>query len=127
MDYIAVEILAGVCLCVTGVSHWLYAEAWCRHFTRLAEQGAEGAFLNGLMHAGVGALFLATHPVFTGWHSILTYWATLLVAKGLLYLLCPTVGLRAMRGCTPEKAPRLRLIAIPMVALGLVIITIAVL
>ncbi len=122
MATLAVEILGGVCLCITGVSHWLHPEAWCRHFESLAANGIPGAFSNGLMHAGVGALFVATHPVFTGWSAILTYWALLVLAKGLLYLLFPSVGLRAMRACTPDKAPKMRRIGIPMVLLGLVII-----
>ena len=127
MSYITVEILGGVCLCVTGVSHWLHAEAWSRHFEALAEKGTEGVFCNGLMHAGVGALFLATHPVFTGWHAVLTYWAILVLVKGLIYLVVPSIGLRAMRGCTPDRVPRMRWVGVPMITLGIVIFFIAVL
>ena len=126
MGHFTVEILGGVCLCVTGLSHWLHAEAWCRFFARLAEKGTEGALCNGLMHGGVGALFLATHPVFVGWHSILTYWALLLVAKGLIYLAWPEVGLRSMRRCTPDAASQMKWVAIPLITLGLLIIVIAV-
>lgn len=126
MQFLVVELLAGVCLCCTGLSHWFHAESWCKHFADLAEKGTPGVFANALMHAGVGALFIATHPVFVGWNAILTYWACLVLAKGLFYLIAPAIGLRAMRACDPKKATRMRYAAIPMLALGVTIMAIAI-
>ena len=114
-----VQAIAAACLCVTGVSHWLHPRTWCAFFAQLAERGEAGAFANGLLHAGVGAFFVALHPVWTGLACVLTYWACAMFAKGLLYLLAPHLGLSSMRALTPERAERMRWVGLPMVALGL--------
>lgn len=117
----AVEIVASVALVATGLSHWLHHDAWARLFAGWAASGRSGALMNGLMHAGVGVLFLTAHPVFTGASSILTWWAVLVAAKGLLYLVLPSIGLASMRRLTEERAASLRWVGLPMVALGVVI------
>ncbi|MEM7049271.1 MAG: hypothetical protein AAF604_06410 [Acidobacteriota bacterium] len=122
---IVVELVGATCLCATGISHWLHPEAWSEHFARLAEKGNAGALSNGLMHAGVGAFFVASHPVFFGWRALLTYWALAVLAKGLFYLVAPEVGVRSMAACTPERARRLRWAGLPMTILGLVVAGIA--
>lgn len=122
MDHHAViEIVAAVCLIATGVSHVVAHGAWATLFRRWSEGGESGALINGLLHAGVGGLFLVSHPVFTGYASVLTYWAALVLTKGLVCLVAPGIGLRSLRALTPERAGRLRWVGMPMVALGVVI------
>ena len=116
-----VELLAATGLVVTGLSHVLHHRGWSDLFVGWAERGTSGALMNGLLHAAVGAFFVATHPVFGGARSITTWWAALVLAKGLTYLVAPELGLRQMRRLTPERAERLRWIGVPMAALGVVI------
>ena len=116
-----VELVGAACLCATGWSHWRHHGAWSRHFARWSEMGNSGALLNGLLHAGVGALFVLVHPVFTGPSSLLTWWATLVLIKGLTYLVAPSIGLRSMRRVAPDRSRSLRWVGVPMVALGLAV------
>lgn len=125
--YETVESVAAVALVATGLSHWLHHDAWADLFARWAEAGRSGALMNGLIHAGVGAVFLTAHPVFTGASSVLTWWAVLVTAKGLLYIVLPSVGVSSMRRLTRERAAALRWVGLPMIGLGVAIGLIAIL
>jgi uncharacterized protein YjeT (DUF2065 family) len=120
-QHATVELVGATCLVATGISHWMYPKSWSALFQQWAAEGIPGAFKNALLHATVGALFVATHPVFTGRSSILTYWAAAVFAKGLFYLVAPGVGVQSMQSLTPERSERLRWMGVPMVILGLII------
>ena len=122
----SIELVAAAALCATGLSHWRGARAWAALFTRWAELGEAGALMNGMLHAGVGGAVVAAHPIFRGGAALLTIWALLVLAKGLIYLVFPSFGLRQMERMTPERAHGLRWIGLPMIALGVAIGSIAI-
>ena len=95
---IATQKLAAMALVVIGLSHIVQCRAWARFFVMLRERGEAGAIANALFHIWPGLLIACFHNVWTGIPLALTVYAWLLVIKGTLYLLWPSVALRAIAG-----------------------------
>jgi hypothetical protein len=118
-----VEVFAGLMLTAMGLSHILAAEAWKEFFTVLHSKGIAGSYFNAMMSATMGAFIVAFHPGFDGIApSLLTIYGWLLFAKGALYLLVPSLGLKSIETPTKKDA---KLFALPgafMAALGIVLL-----
>jgi hypothetical protein len=92
----AAEWYALVTCLIVGLSHVLQPRAWAEVFTALHRSGKPGAFANGGLSLVPGALFVAAHPVWSGPAVVLTVLGWLLVFKGTICLLAPSLALRSM-------------------------------
>jgi hypothetical protein len=92
----AAEWYALVTCLVVGFSHLVHARAWAEVFAGLHRLGKPGAFANGGLSLVPGAAFVAAHPVWSGPAVVLTLLGWLLVLKGTICLLAPSVALRSM-------------------------------
>lgn len=90
------EWYALVTCVVVGLSHILQPKAWAEVFAALHRLGKPGAFFNGGLSLLPGAAFVAAHPVWSGPAAVLTVFGWLLVLKGSLCLLAPSVALWGM-------------------------------
>lgn len=92
----AAEWYAFVTCVVVGLSHVLQPRAWAETFAALHRLGRPGAFANGGLSLVPGAVFVSVHPVWSGPGVVLTVLGWLLVLKGTICLLAPTIALRGM-------------------------------
>ena len=92
----AAEWYALVTCLVVGLSHLLQRQAWADVFAALHRLGKPGAFANGSLSLVLGAAFVATHPVWSGLAAVLTLFGWLLVLKGAICFLVPSLALRGM-------------------------------
>ena len=81
---------------VVGFSHVLQPRAWAETFAALHRLGRPGAFANGGLSLVSGAVFVAVHPVWSGPGVVLTVLGWLMVAKGAVCFLAPSLALRSM-------------------------------
>ncbi len=92
----AVEWFVVVTGVPVGLSHLLRPADWADAFRRLHGCGRAGAFANGGLSLGVGAVIVAGHGSWAWPGAILTGFGWLLVAKGTVCLLLPDQALRSM-------------------------------
>jgi hypothetical protein len=92
----AVEWFALATCLVIGLSHLLQPRAWVETYAGLHRLGKAGAFINGGLSLLPGALYVAAHPVWSGPAMALTVFGWLLVLKGTICFLAPTLALRGM-------------------------------
>ncbi len=90
------EWYALVTCVVMGLSHLLHQQAWAEVFAALHRLGKPGAFANGSFNLVPGAAFVAAHPVWSGPAVVLTILGWLLVLKGAICFLAPSLALRSM-------------------------------
>jgi hypothetical protein len=85
----AVELLAGLALLLTCLSHITAPRAWARLFDRFRANGDLAGLANAAIHLPLGLIIVAFHNVWTGpaiWVTLIG-WA--LFVKGTLHLLFP--------------------------------------
>jgi hypothetical protein len=92
----AAEWFALVTCLVVGLSHLMQPQAWAEAFAALHRLGKPGAFTNGGLSLLPGAVFVTTHPVWSGPAMVLTLLGWLLVLKGAVCFLAPELALRGM-------------------------------
>jgi hypothetical protein len=92
----AAEWYALVTCVVVGLSHLLQRQAWVETFAALHRLGRPGAFANGGLSLVPGAAFVAAHPVWSGPAVVLTVLGWLMVLKGAICFLAPSLALRSM-------------------------------
>jgi hypothetical protein len=90
------EWYALVTCLVVGLSHLLQRQAWAEVFAMLNRLGKPGAFANGGLSLVLGAAFVAAHPVWSGAGIVLTLFGWLLVLKGAICFLAPSIALRGI-------------------------------
>ena len=90
------EWYALVTCVIVGLSHVLHPRGWAEVFGLLHQLGKPGAFANGGLSLVPGAAFVAAHPVWTGPAMVLTILGWLLVLKGAINFLAPSVALRGI-------------------------------
>ena len=100
----ATEVFAVVNLAVIGVSHIAQPKAWVEFFTFLRERGHAGVFFNGMLSLTFGSILVAFHNVWTGLPMIVTLLGWAQVAKGLISLVAPAVGMKGMARVSMERA-----------------------
>lgn len=100
----ALQLAAALNLGALGLSHILRPQVWADYFIRLREQGEAAAFAVAMPTLAAGAVIVAFHDVWTGLPLVLTLYGWALVAKGVLYLLAPSVGLRSLNRVSRERS-----------------------
>ena len=91
-----VEWFALVTCLVMGLSHLLQPRVWVEAYAVLHQLGRPGALINGGLSLVPGALFVAAHPAFSGPGIVLTVFGWLLVLKGAICLLAPSLALKSI-------------------------------
>jgi hypothetical protein len=99
----AIEMFAAVNFTVTGLSHLLQPRAWVEFFVWLRGKGHAGVLVNGLLSLGFGSIVVAFHNVWTGLPMVLTIVGWAHVAKALLLLVAPELGMRSLERVSPER------------------------
>jgi uncharacterized protein YjeT (DUF2065 family) len=92
----AAEWYALVTCLVVGLSHLLYPRAWAEVFAAMHRLGKPGAFVNGGLSLVPGAALVAAHHVWSWPTMALTLFGWLLVLKGAICFLAPSLALRSM-------------------------------
>jgi hypothetical protein len=100
----AIEMFAAVNFLVTGLSHLLQSRGWVEFFVRLRSKGQAGVFVNGLLSLGFGSIVVAFHNVWSGLPMVLTIVGWAHVAKALLIMSAPGLGMRSLERVSPERA-----------------------
>jgi hypothetical protein len=114
----AIEMFAAVNFLVTGLSHLLQPRAWVEFFVWLRSKGHAGVFVNGLLSLGFGSIVVAFHNVWSGLPMVLTLIGWAHVAKALLILVVPDVGMRSLERVSPERARELAIAGGVLLALS---------
>ena len=117
----AIEMFAAINFLVIGLSHICMPKAWAEFFILLSSKGQAGAFINGFLTLGVGALIVAFHNVWTGTTVILTVVGWLYVAKAVVIFVIPGAGLKSIQRVTAENAGGLRYAGALMILMGVVL------
>lgn len=100
----AVQLFAVVHLATMGLSHIVAHRAWAEFFVALKQKGRPGVFLVGMMSLGFGSIIAAFHQVWSGIPLVLTLLGWSQVAKGLVYMVRPEVGLRSLERVSLERS-----------------------
>jgi uncharacterized protein YjeT (DUF2065 family) len=92
----AVERLAAFVLFLTGLSHLVAPRAWLHLFGRIRAQEDAAGILLAAVHAPLGLLIAAMHPVWSGAGLLVTLIGWALLLKSLAYLLSPAHAMRVL-------------------------------
>jgi hypothetical protein len=103
-----IERLTALLLLMTSLSHIAAPLAWARLFARLRESGELAGLGIAAIHAPLGVLILAFHPVWSWPGVVVTALGYALAAKSLLYLLVPRLAQRTIPGDPEAHAWRYR-------------------
>jgi uncharacterized membrane protein len=93
----AIEIFAAVNFLVIGLSHMIQPRAWNELFVLLRDRGMPGVLVNGMLSLSFGSIIVAFHNVWSGLPMVLTIVGWLNVAKSLVNLVAPSVGMRSLQ------------------------------
>ena len=99
----AIQVLALIHLVTMGLSHILQPRVWVDFFVGLRERGEPGVFVVGFLSLGFGSLVVAFHNVWQGLPVVLTVYGWLCVAKGLVYFVSPSLGLKGLGTVSDER------------------------
>ncbi len=99
-----IELLAALHCGAVGLSHVLQHQAWAQLFSVLRGRGRGGVLILGAFSLAFGSLIVAFHPVWRGIPALLTAFGWFQVAKGVIYLCFPSVGLRRLDMISPERS-----------------------
>lgn len=113
-----IELFAGICFLVIGLSHLMQPEVWVEFFTLLRNKGRPGAFAEGFLCLGFGTFVVAFHNVWSGLPAVLTLVGWLQVLKGLLRFTAPQLCLRIYDRVSLERAWEFRAAGVFSLALG---------
>jgi hypothetical protein len=100
----AIELYAALNFLVIGLSHLLQPRAWVDFFVWLRSKGHTGVFANGMLSLSFGSLIVAFHNVWGGLPTVLTVVGWMQVAKGLVSLVVPRLGMRSLERVSPERS-----------------------
>jgi hypothetical protein len=122
-----VELLAGIALLLTCLSHITAPGAWARLFDRIRASGDLAGLANAAIHLPLALIIVAFHNVWGGpgiWVTLIG-WA--LLVKGTLQLLFPKVAQRSLSlaGEGEVAVRRYRLAGVLMLPLALFVLWIA--
>ena len=113
-----IELFAGICFLVIGLSHLIQPAAWVEFFDGLRSRGRSGAFAEGFILLGFGAFVVAFHNVWSGLPTVLTLVGWLQVVKGLLRFTAPKLCLRIYERVSLERAWEFQAAGVFSLALG---------
>jgi hypothetical protein len=103
----AIQIFAAVNFLVIGLSHVVQPRAWNELFVLLRDRGKPGVLVNGMLSLSFGSIIVAFHNVWSGLAMVLTIVGWLHVAKSLVTLVAPGVGMRSLQRVSVERSREL--------------------
>ena len=123
----AVELLAGLVLLLTCLSHITAPGAWARLFDRIRASGDLAGLANAAIHLPLALLIVAFHNVWSAPEIWVTLIGWTLLVKGALQLLFPQVAQRSLSlaGEGEVAIRRYRLAGLLMLPLALFVLWIA--
>lgn len=123
---LGIERLTALVLLLTCLSHITAPGAWRALFERIAKSDAPG-LATAAIHLPLGLLIVAFHNDWSGTAIIFTIIGWVLLVKGSLHLLFPTVARRslALPGEGEQAERRYRLAGVVMTPLACVLLWIA--
>ena len=101
---VGVERLTAIAFLITGLSHLFAHKAWARFFMRVRSLGEAAGFVNAWIHAPLGLIIVAFHPVWSGPGLLITLVGWSLTVKGALYFCAPRLAQRTLAGVSEERA-----------------------
>lgn len=109
MDIITgVERLTALAFLLNGLSHLAAPRAWARFFVEMRDERAAPGLLNAYLHAPLGLLIAAFHPVWSGPALLVTLLGWGLVLKGTLYFVWPQLALKSMAHVSEARVGEFR-------------------
>lgn len=116
-----IALLLGSVYVVVGLGMLVDAERYGRMATEFASSPAL-VYLGGIMAFAAGVVIVYFHGAWTSdWRVIVTVIGWLALAKGVLLLVLPAPATRLWRPLL-DASTRLRVMSIPVIALGLVLL-----
>jgi len=100
----AVERLTALCFLMTGLSHLTAPKAWARFFIQVRGLGDTAGLVNAWIHAPLGLLIVAFHPVWSGPALLVTLVGWGLTVKGTLHFCFPVLTQRTLSQVSVERA-----------------------
>ncbi len=114
----AIEIFAAINFLIMGVSHIVLPREWAKFFTYLRSKGTPGAFVNGFLHLGMGALIVGFHNTWRGLPVVLTVLGWLYLLKSLLIFTVPGYGVKSLSLVSEDKAWRFMVPGVMLLAVS---------
>lgn len=122
MDLIkSVQLFAVIHLATLGLSHIVAHQAWAELFVLLRSRGRAGVLLVAFLSLGFGSVIAAFHSVWSGLPLILTLFGWAQVAKGLLYLTFPAVGLMSLERVSIKRSGQFIIPGVAFLLLALLV------
>lgn len=115
------QIAFSIQFAVLGAAHVLQPRALVDFHILLASKREAGVIFIALLSLITGSLLVAFHNIWSGIPIVLTVFGWAQLAKGTLYLLHPTFGLRQIARVTPERTNQFRLPGIPLLIFSLLL------
>ena len=116
-----IEIIAAVCLIVTGLSHVMRPRAWVEFFTFLRERGEAGVLAVALLHLPLAALVIAFHNRWAGIPAVVTVLGYAWMLKATLHFTFPRVGLMSLGRVSVERMHHFVVAGWALIGLGLLV------
>jgi hypothetical protein len=98
----AIELFALLNFSIVGLSLVVQPFAWAKFFEWMRREGEPGAVAYGLLCVLWGSLIVSFHPTWHGLLVILPAFGALQTFEGLVFLVCPSFGLRVLAIFTPR-------------------------
>ena len=99
---LSIQFFVAINLFIIGLSHLVQPKIWVDFFQVLHNKGNTGNLFNGMLSLGMGSFVVSFHFIFRGAMVLVTIYGILLLLKGLIYLIFPSVGLKRI-GKAKEK------------------------
>ncbi|WP_025667990.1 hypothetical protein [Aquimarina megaterium] len=118
----SIELFTAINLGIVGLSHFLQPGMWVEFFQFLSTKKHVGNIFNALLTLGVGSIILSFHFIWSWPKILITVYGLLLVIKGLIYMLIPSIGIASIAKVTIEKGYKFRWVGLIMFIFSLLIL-----
>ena len=92
----SIEFFVVINLFVIGLSHLLRPQIWIAFFQFLHTKGNVGNICNALIALGMGSIIFSFHFLWEWPMILVTLYGLAQIAKGLIYLIFPSVGIKSI-------------------------------
>ena len=116
----SIDLFVIISFSVAGLSLLTQPRSWRLFFSWLLRGGKAGAIAFGLICLAFGSLIVAFHRVWFGLLTVVTLAGWFEVLVGIVCLLSPATGLRALDILAGEPPAARRVVAIVSLALGVI-------
>lgn len=113
-----IEIAFAIQFAVLGLAHLIQPGPLISFYQLLASKNDAGVISIALLSLITGSFLVAFHNIWTGLPILLTVFGWAQLAKGVLYLLIPSIGLRLFERVTPDRINHFRWPGIPLVVIS---------